>query len=615
MRIYTGTFSCLVLLGLFSLFLIQTEKEWRRLQATNESIQSSDQVPFTIEKTSYLVDQDGNEYATLGGIKRQYVHLNKIPTLLHHTFILSEDQYFYEHIGFDASAILRAFVQNQVSSSIQQGGSTITQQLARNVYLSHEQTYERKIQELIYANVLEKNFSKEEILEMYMNAIYFSNGIYGVETAATYYFGRSLQELSDGELLLLAAIPNNPSRYDPILHFERAKERQERLIDQLVIHGYYTQEQGNTVKEETVALTISTPIERYPDYRDLVLNELEELYKQHIGYENRMLAAENEEQKTQYQIVFKEAFNAWLQTGLVIETALDPVLQQQTTDSVTSVLTFDSIQGSAVVIDNSTRNIVAISGGVDYSLGSFNRAFQAYRQPGSAIKPLLVYAPYIERTGLKLQQLVNADKYCVNGYCPKNYGGREYGQVPLETAFIHSYNTPAVRLLNQLGIETAFSYLEPFTFQHIVNEDKTLAAAVGGFTRGMSPLELTGAYTSFINGKYVSPRSIVKVIEENGNVITWNEDTKQVWKPDTVNKIRNLLASTAKKGTGRKAYAPLPYMGVKTGTTNDYHDYWMIGLTDTNTIGVWVGKDTPSNLKYAESTQPAQQIWKRIATN
>ena len=267
-----------------------------------------------------------------------------------------------------------------------------------------------------------------------------------------------------------------------------------------------------------------------------------------------------------------------------------------------------------MVIQHHTHELVSLIGGKNYKKNSFNRAYQSYRQPGSAIKPLLVYAPYIEETGASITSQVSGANYCKNGYCPENYGGASYGMVSLKRAFARSYNTPAIRLLEATGIKTSFNYLQTFQFKKVIKQDQQLAAAIGGFTYGMSPLELTRAFTSFNDGSYQPARAITKITDRQGKTLyKWKDKSKQVWSESTVTKMRQLLHEVTVSGTAKGAYFPTGYIGGKTGTTNDYKDLWFVGLTDDYTTGVWMGKDTPASIEYLSKGSPQVKIWRNIS--
>jgi penicillin-binding protein 1A len=602
MKVATGYFFIFLLLPVFFLLAYFSSNEVRSFDTLDHVLENQIRLENSnLSQTSFIKDRNGEIvsewYST---VNRIVLPSEDIPELLREVFVLSEDQHFYEHIGFDLTAIGRALTINIQSNGIEQGASTITQQLARNLYLTHEQSYNRKLSEILYAYKLEKTYSKKEIIDLYINSIYFQNGAYGIEAAAMHYFSRGTLELTKAELLFLAAVPNNPTYYDPLTHFDRTKTRQERLIDLLVEKDKLTASEATEIKNSPINLSVHERIDQAPDYMTYVQNELSQLISLSEGL--------TDEEQIDNRV--KEV----LASGISIETSLDQSLQNRAKTAVSDNLPFIDVEGSVAVIDHTNAQILALVGGKNYQKGEFNRAFQAYRQPGSSIKPLLVYAPYLQETHSSLSKTVNAGELCIGNYCPENYGGKVYGNVTLERAFANSYNTPAVRLLNEIGVETGFRYLTSFPFKKLAAEDHVLPAAVGGFTYGMSALELTGAYTSFYDGGYQQPRAIRKVTDLQGNVLyEWKEEKKQVWSPETVNSMRSLLSETISSGTARKAHlSRATYQGGKTGTTNNYQDYWFVGLTDTLTVGVWVGRDMPSSIENIEQYSPHLYIWKAI---
>ncbi|WP_166786672.1 transglycosylase domain-containing protein [Jeotgalibacillus salarius] len=612
MRMTLGFAGVMLLLPLCIFLWIETDKEIKTQAAFQEAVSEKVDVNnIEANETSFLLDKDGNRFAQGSSGVRLYASDEEMPQFLKDVTVYSEDQNFYDHIGFDAGAIIRAVVKNLVFTHIQQGGSTITQQLARNLYLTQDKTYNRKMTELFYANELEKKLSKDEILSAYLNIIYYSNGVYGVKGASLYYFNKDLSELSKAEMAFLAAIPNNPSKYDPINNFDEAKVRQERLLDILVLEGMLDSEEAETLKAERITIQQYENTDLYPDYAVYVEYELKQLIAQKEGYKDRLNSAKKTSVKEQIYQELDQRTTEVLGSGIYIHTALDPGLQNKTVAAVRQNLPYEGVEGAAVLIDNASREIVGISGGKDYHKYNFNRAYQATRQPGSAIKPLLVYAPYIETFQPFLSQTVNADSLCIQNYCPENYGGIEYGNVSISRAFLLSLNTPAVRLMNETGVENAFKYLNAFDFDHMQPGDQTLAAASGGFTYGMSPLEMTDAFTSFIDGNYAQTHAIRMVTDTSGNVLyEWEDKQIPIWSPQTTTKMRELLNTAAVSGTGSPAYLNKPYIGVKTGTTNDWADYWTVGLTDQYTGGVWVGHDIPENMRNIETNRPAHMIWK-----
>ncbi|MFI8688747.1 transglycosylase domain-containing protein [Rossellomorea sp. NPDC077527] len=613
MRVFAGYVTVIGLMLIFFSTLFFATGEWKKVQSFQHELEhavSTDTID--LNRTSLLLDQNGKVFSEVNRPYRLYVPDEQIPPFLKDILVASEDQHFYEHVGFDAGAILRAVVKNLVFTHIQQGGSTITQQLARNLYLGQEKTYNRKLTELFYAHEIEQSLSKDEILELYMNVIYFSNGVYGIETASQYYFQKSVTELNQAEMAFLASIPNNPGKYDPLEHFDQTKIRQERLLDILVSTGKLSSDDAEKWKKVPISLNVRKRTDLYPDYAFYVENELKELIARNEGFKVEMENASSQEEKNRIAEKLEERFQEVISSGVRIQTALDPILQQKNVHALNAQLQKE-LQGATVTIDNKTRSIVALSGGRNYKKYNFNHAFQAFRQPGSVIKPLLVYAPYIEKFKAGIYDKVNANQYCIGDYCPINYGGVQPGTVTLNQALAQSYNGSAVRLMEKVGIEGAFQSISPFSFERVISDDKTYASSIGGFTYGMSPLELTDAYTSFIDGSYQESHAIIHVKDSQGKVIyQWKKEPKKVWSSDTTSKLRKMLHEGATTGTGRAAYVSKPYVGIKTGTTNNYHDYWVIGLTDTLTTGVWVGHDIPRDMSAIERQRPSHKIWKEI---
>ncbi|WP_299087575.1 transglycosylase domain-containing protein [uncultured Metabacillus sp.] len=564
-----------------------------------------------LAQNSYIFDHEGELISeiTSNQQNRVYIRYENIPEAVKVLYIASEDQRFFEHIGFDAAGMLRAVFINAKNQAVEQGGSTITQQLARNVYLSHEQTYNRKLSELLYSYQLEKNFTKEQILEAYLNAIYFGNGTYGIGTAATFYFSRQIQELHLAELVFISAIPNNPTMYDPIKNFGKTKDRQERLLSLLYQTGTISKQEMEEAVHYPITLSINKKVDSYPDYVTFVHEELKQLISEKEGYAKKLAKSQNKEQ---IEKQLSERVNDIISKGIIIHTALDSSIQTKLDNALEQHIPSDRVQGAAAVIDHQSHKIVALSGGKDYKKYSFHRAYQAYRHPGSAIKPLLDYAPYIDLTGATANSKIDAGAFCKADYCPENYSKKNYGMVSLETALKYSYNTAAVRMLDKIGIDTGLSYLEPFGFSALLQNDYELSAALGALD--ISPLEITGAYTAFANnGLYVENHAIHKVTDLSGKTLyEWKENPVRVWKETTNDQMRKLLAAVVKSGTGQKAAVSSEYVGGKTGTSSDYRDLWFVGLTDRYTAGVWVGKDQAGNVSNLYDQGPQLLIWRDI---
>lgn len=619
LRSITGWICLLAMSPLLIFLFMLSGEEVKQVKAVSTVLE--ERIPLTdipMIQNSYILDQNGSIASEIVNSRenRRFVPLEEMPEAVKTIFIVSEDQRFYEHIGFDPAGMTRAVLVNAKNQSTDQGGSTITQQLARNVFLTHEKSYNRKLSELLYSYHLERTFSKEDILEGYLNAVYFHNGVYGVEMASQYYFSKPIGKLTLAQTAFISAIPNNPALYDPITRFENTKKRQERLLNELLEGKYITGEQYRAAAAEKIRINTQTRTDRYPDYITYVHDELKQLIAEEEGYTIKLSKADSAE-KERLNEQLKNRVQDVLKSGVRIHTALDPTLQTRVSDAFKNHLTDPSVQGASVVIDHRSHEIKAMYGGKDYKKFDFNRAYQAYRQPGSAIKPLLDYVPYLETKGAGPDSMISAEPFCDKEYCPKNYDEKTYGRVTLETAFKRSYNTPAVRMMNEVGVEKAFSYLEPFKFSRIVKEDYRLPVSIGGFTYGFSPLELTQAYSTFGNdGVFPKSRAIKSVTDLEGNPLyKWKDEPVRVWQSATNTKMRSLLTSVTESGTGTKANHPASYTGGKTGTTNDYNDLWFAGLTDAYTAAVWIGKDKSESIESLSAAAPHQLIWRDITKN
>lgn len=604
----------LCIIPLFAFTVIASGKEVKQMKSLDQVLDKNiDLKDISLVQNSYMYDRDGSLVSEIVSDheNRVLVPFNKIPEEVKQIFLTSEDRHFYEHKGFDFMGMVRATASNVKDKKIDQGASTITQQLSRNLYLSHERSFSRKLTELAYSYQLEKKYTKNEILEAYLNTIYFNNGVYGVGSAAQFYFSKPLKSLTVGEMAFICAIPNNPTLYDPLKHFDYTKSRQERLLKGLKDAGVITDKELKKAVKQKIKLDVEKREDKYPDYVSYVNDEFTQLVSESEGFDKRHQKASGK-QKEKIENELSARVSTLMKDGVKIYTALDPYMQNQVVAQMNSKLPYADVQGGAAVINHQTHQIIALSGGKNYQKYDFNRAYQAYRQPGSSIKPLLDYGPYIEQTGATTSSTIDASKFCSKDYCPQNYNNRTYGTVTLDTAFKNSYNTPAIRMLDRVGIQKAFSYIEPYHFAKLVDSDYLLPAALGGFTNGMTPLEMTKAYTTFGNsGSYTPSHAITKVTDLKGKTLyKWNDKATQIFSVRTNMQLKKLMSSVVKSGTGKKAYFNAPYIGGKTGTSNDYHDMWFVGLTDTYTMGVWVGKDTPTSVEYLHSISPQLSIWK-----
>lgn len=573
--------------------------------------------------TSIIYDANGEKITTLrSGKDAYYLSYQELPDYAVDVMLVTEDRKFYSHSGVDYLANVRAAIALlQHKGKITQGASTITQQLARTIYLSYDVTYERKIEEIFLAWELEKKYTKNEILEFYMNNIYFANGYYGIQAAANGYFGKSVKELSLSETVFLCAIPNSPNLYDPYVGYDKTIERRDRMLEQMKAAGKITQTEYDTAIAEEIVVRRQNMVrynyvETYAKYC-----AVRALMKQD-GFVFRTQFATTEA-KASYEEQYEASFEYWQQQmytgGYRIYTSIDLEKQkqlQQAVDEGTAEFTdvneecFYEFQASAVCIDNSTGLVAAIVGGreQEYAGYTLNRAYQSFRQPGSSIKPLIIYTPLFER-GLSPDDIVLDEKF-EGG--PVNSGKSYAGEVTVRYAVERSKNTVAWKLLTELTPEVGLSYLEKMMFRKIVSQDYVPAAALGGLTYGASSLEMTSAYAAIANdGVFRTPTCIVRITDSDGNELLTNvSDEIRIYETNAARVMTDVLKGVLTTGTAKNSQLATAIAAGKTGTTNDKKDGWFIGYTVYYTTGVWVGNDMPKSIEtLSGSTYPAV-IWK-----
>lgn len=577
---------------------------------------------FRKSQTSIAYDINGKTLSVLKGEKDvYYIEYEDIPIYVKQAIISTEDKRFYKHKGIDYRGIMRAVVAMIQDGEVTQGGSTITQQLARTVFLSNERTWERKIEEMYIAVELEKKYSKEEILEFYLNNVYFANGYYGIEAAAQGYFGTDVSHLSLSQMIYLCAIPNNPTLYNPLTHADKTQARRDRILksmleDQVISESSYqtaVAEQIKTTEPEEIKNNYAETYTYYCATRALM--ELEGFEFQTVFSDDEEKTAYDREYQSLYDTCNKKLFTG----GYRIYTSLDLDAQSQLQTSVDEVLAgfgeksdegIYELQGAAVCIDNTTGMVRAIIGGRsqdDVEGYTLNRAFQSFRQPGSAIKPLIVYTPALERGYTPDTTVV--DEPIADG--PVNGDGTYSGAMSLRQAVARSKNTIAWKIFEELTPEVGISYLEAMGFSNLDANDKRLPASIGGFTNGVSPLEMAKGYATIKNdGGYRNPTCIMKITDADGEVIYQADQTASViYKENACRQMTDMLQTVITSGTGRGySLGMMPCAG-KTGTTNDNKDGWFVGYTPYYTTSVWVGYDIPKEVPGLGGGTYPGKIW------
>lgn len=544
--------------------------------------------------SSQIYDINGNEIANVHATEnRMPVKISQVPKDLQNAFVAVEDNRFYEHMGVDPRGIMRALWSNLRGQSISEGGSTITQQLAKNAYLTQDRTLKRKVQEVFLALQLERQYTKQEILELYLNQIYFGQGAYGVQAAAKTYFGKNVEDLDLNECAMLAGIPKSPNYYSPTSNLQAAEERKSVVLDQMEKYGYINASQASKTKKEEMKLVKAT--------KNTDTNEASYF----IDYVTQKL-------------IDKYGADAVYKDGLKIYTTIDMDMQRAAEEAMKNLPLYnkdgngiEQPQGALVAIDPHNGHVKAMVGG--RGTDQFNRATMAERQPGSAFKPF-VFAAALENN-FTPNTVINDSPVKVGDWEPQNYDRTFNGKVSLREVARNSLNVPTVKIAQKLGIDKPIYYAQEMGITTFVLEgaqnDRNLATALGGLTKGVTPLELTSAYGTFANkGIHVEPVVIVKVLDRNGKVIEQAEERQRsVISENSAAELTSMLQTVIQKGTGTHANIGRPAAG-KTGTTNDYHDAWFVGYTPDLVAGVWVGNDNNTSLHNMTGGQTPAEIWK-----
>ncbi len=588
-------------------------------------VSESDKNTFVPSRTSALYDANGDLISETQTTKKaEYVEYENIPSYFVTAMVSIEDKKFYKHNGIDYKAIVRAAKAIIQDGTISQGGSTITMQLARNIYLDTSKTWQRKVKEMFIATELEKRYSKNQIMEFYLNNIYFANGYYGIEAAAKGYFNCDINELDLSQVAFLCAIPNSPTYYDPLVNSDHTITRRNKILLNMYEDGKISEKMYNEAVNEQIIMSV-------PQKEDVRVNNYVDTYAYYCatralmedeGFEFKYYF-DTDEEKQEYQTNYDEMYSYCQKElysgGYKIYTSIDMEKQELLQTTVDDALegftdTNDEgvykMQGAAVCIDNSTGQVVAIVGGrsQDFSGYTLNRAYQSHRQPGSSIKPLIVYTPALER-GYTPDSIVD-DHQFEGG--PSNASGRYYGEVTLRFAVEQSLNTVAWQLYDELTPTVGLQYLKNMNFTEIKDSDYIDATALGGFTNGVSTLEMASAYRAIENnGYFKDPTCIVKIVDSDESVIYESDDVDTVIYDENASRMMtDILTGVMETGTGKNLkLTDMPCAG-KTGTTNDLKDGWFCGFTRYYTTSVWVGCDIPEQVKGLNGSSYPGTIWK-----
>jgi penicillin-binding protein 2A len=551
-------------------------------------------------RPTLIYDGAGSVVTELSNSRMEYIPYSQFPKTMVDAIISVEDSRFYEHQGVDIKGMGRALYMDLRHRSVVQGGSTITQQLAKVMLFSPEQTIERKINEAVAAMKIEKTYSKAQILEMYLNYIYYGEGANGLQRAAQIYFGKDASELGLAESAMLAGLPKAPSNYSPVDNPERAKVRRNLVLSLMAEQGRISPSQRDKAMAEPIRVaekSVLAETNKYASYVDHVLHEATEKFG-----------------LTEQEV---------LTSGLKIYTNLDPRVQEAAEAVYGNPQMFPEnkggLQSAIVVLDAKTGGIRGLVGGLgeNRTFRGFNYATQLKRQPGSALKPIIAYAPAL-MMGYKPGDMIDDAETDFNGYKPNNYGDKFHGWVTMEEALAQSYNVPAVAMLKEVGIGQGMDFAKKAGIP-LTPEDRTFGIALGGMQEGTSPLTMAQAYTMFANGGIRSDAyAISKIADRNGKVIKEIGPVgHKLLEPSVAYTMTTMLQKVVSQGTGTSARMNGPVAG-KTGTTqlpdvaefkdkrgnqiDGSKDAWFVGYTPELVAAVWLGYPNTNRDHYLTTT-------------
>jgi penicillin-binding protein 1A len=569
---------------------------------------------FTLNQTTYIVDTKDNIIDKLhANENRTIVTLDKIPKQLQDAFIAIEDKRFYSHFGVDIYRVFGAARVNLQTGKYSQGFSSITQQLIKKVYLTDKKDIKRKVVEVYYAIQLERRFTKDQILEAYLNTIPLGHNVAGVKEAALYYYGKDLEQLTLAENAMLAGVTNNPSLYSPYRHFDNATKRKELILDQMLEQGKISKDEYDQAVSEEVKLSkIESEVET-SYFADMVIHDVLEVIENELGYS---------EEEAQIKL-----FNGGLKIVATIDTDIQNAVEASFKNDSMFPKSKEDANGNiqpeaaAIVIDHTTGQVKAVMGGRSEKVRrGLNRATQSLRQPGSTIKPLAVYAPALDN-GYTIASVIDDAPVAYGKYSPDNYSGKFTGLTTVREAIQHSLNVVAVKIVQDIGLSRSADYLKRFGLTSIVTEGNTNdmglgSMALGGLTKGVKPMEMAAAYAVFPNkGVYNKPISFTKIYDKDGNLIYENKPKKErVISEQVAYLMVDIMQGVVHGGTGGNAALSNMPVGGKTGTTTNNLDAWFVGYTPYYTTAVWMGHDEPKNLHFTGGNYPAM-LWKNIMTN
>ncbi len=545
-----------------------------------------------LPQPTVFYDQSNQVASKISANKNEGISIKQIPESMKNAVVAIEDHRFYQHHGVDFIGTSRALVRDVKAGGLVEGGSTITQQLTKNTLLTSQKTLKRKIEEVFLALKIEREYSKQEILQMYLNKIYFGDGAWGIKQAAAKYFAKDVKDLTISESALLAGLIRAPSALNPYEHMEKAIKRRNLVLYEMKKQGYLSNRQFVQAKTEKVVLNDkgSDPFRgKYPYYVDQVLDEAINLY----GLSQDELLTEGYRIYTELDPSMQMAMEKAYQNDALFPNGHDPLLQS-----------------GGVLVDPKTGGVRALVGGRrEHTLRGYNRATQLKAQPGSSIKPIVVYTPALEE-GWKVTDMLKDEPMKFGEYEPNNYDFQYAGEVPMYDAVKDSKNVPAVWLLNEIGIDKGIDSIKRFGLP-LEKNDRSLAIALGGLERGVSPMNMAEAYTTFANYGYREKTHVIKkIVNADGKVVgRWKEKKIRVTTKSVTDQMTTMLLGVVEQGSGRGAQILGREVAGKTGSTqvplegiSGVKDQWFVGYTPQLVGAIWVGYDRTDKSHYLTTT-------------
>lgn len=538
-------------------------------------------VARTRQPSTTITAENGNEVKTFGSVYSEVIRLNELPSYVPDAIISTEDRRFYAHFGFDIVAFTRAMLTNIFMGRYAQGGSTITQQVAKNLFLTSQKNIKRKTQELLLAFWLEHKFSKEQILTLYLNRVYLGAGTYGIEAASQKYFQKSSRDMNLLEAAIIAGMLKAPSRYNPIASAERAKARAKVVLQNMVNNDALTERQMKYALTLPVGEDKSYKVQGADYFADWVYREVND----YIGERDN---------------------------DIYVYTTLDQKIQENAEKILREAVLAAknrNVSEGAVVVLNKSGEVKAMVGGIDYRKSQFNRAVTALRQPGSAFKPF-VYLTALQN-GWKREDRIDDVPLSIGKWKPENYDKKYHGSVTLDEALMKSLNLATVNLSESLSRKDIIRTAKKMGISTPV--ENTPSLALGTFE--VKVIDMAAAYSAIANGGYATwPHAIKEVYTRDGYQLYQREaDTEnRILDAGAVKDLTKMLEKVISQGTGRRAKIP-GFAAGKTGTTQDYRDAWFVGFTDEYVIAVWVGNDDNSPMKGVTGGTLPAEIWRKIA--